>query len=74
MGPREFFEKHPQLYWLALSGPISTAACALVAMRRAGSTREAWCYAALAALTVAQALGLVRIRPSATPGPRTGQG
>jgi hypothetical protein len=64
MGPREFFEKHPQLYRLALFCPISCAGYALVSMRRAGDARRARRYAALAALTSVQAVGFVRLRPS----------
>jgi hypothetical protein len=72
MGPREFFGEHPQLYWLALSGPILTAGCSLVAMCRAGDERQSRRYAALAALSALQAIGLARIRPSGDARPRTG--
>jgi hypothetical protein len=64
MGPREFFEKHPRLYWLALSGPILTAGYSLAALRRAGDPRRSLRYAALAAVTGVHAVGLARIRPS----------
>jgi hypothetical protein len=64
-GPREFFQDHPTLYWLALAGPTLTAAYSLVRMRQAADPRQARRHAALAAVTAAQALGLARIRPSA---------
>jgi hypothetical protein len=65
-GPREFFQDHPTLYWPALAGPILTAAYALVRMRQAADPRQARRHAALAAVTVVQALGLARMRPSAS--------
>jgi hypothetical protein len=71
MGPKEFFGEHPQLYWLALSGPILTAGCSLAAMRRAGDERQSHRYAALAALSAVQTVGLARIRPSGGARPRT---
>jgi membrane protein required for beta-lactamase induction len=72
MGPREFFGKHPRLYWLALAGPILTAGYSLVAMRRAGDTLQARRYAALLAVSAVEALGLARIRPSGDGRPRIG--
>jgi hypothetical protein len=62
MEPREYFTGHPRLYWLALSGPILTAAYSLVAMRRTDDPRSTRRYAALAAVMTVQALGLCRIR------------
>ena len=63
-GPREFFQAHPKLYWLALAGPILTTAHSLVQMRQAADPRQARRYAALAAVTTIQAAWLARIRPS----------
>jgi hypothetical protein len=70
MGPREYFARHPRLFWLALSGPILTAAYSLVAMRRTDDPRSTRRYAALAAVMTVQVLGLSRIRPGSV---RTGR-
>jgi hypothetical protein len=66
MGPGEFFQDHPVLYWLALAAPVLTAAYSLVRMRQAADPRQARRHAALAAVTAAKALALARIRPSAS--------
>jgi hypothetical protein len=63
MGPAEYFEQHPVQYWLALTGPVLTTAYAVAKMRGAANRRQARLYGALAALTAAQAVGLLRIRP-----------
>jgi hypothetical protein len=63
MGPAEYFEQHRVQYWLALAGPFLTTAYALAKRRGAANRRQARLYGALAALTAAQAVGLLRIRP-----------
>jgi hypothetical protein len=65
-GPREFFQSHPTLYRLAVTGPILTVAYSLVRMRPVADPRNARRHAALAAVTAVQGLGLSRIRPSAS--------
>jgi hypothetical protein len=62
MGPAEYFEQHPVQYWLALTGPVLTTAYAVGKMRGAADGRQARRYAALAAVTACQAVGLLRIR------------
>lgn len=62
MGPAEHFQQHPVQYWLALAGPVLTTVYALAKMRGAADRRQARRYAALAAVTAFQAVGLLRIR------------
>jgi hypothetical protein len=61
MGPAEHFQQHPVQYWLALAGPVLTTVYA-VAKMRAADGRQARRYAALAAVTAFQAVGLLRLR------------
>jgi hypothetical protein len=63
VGPAEYFQQHPRRYWLALAGPDLTTGYALARLRRATDRPQALRYAALAALTAVQAVGLARIHP-----------
>ena len=63
MTPDEFFQQHPRLYGVALAGPTLTCGYALARMRDAGDARQVWGYAALAAVTAVQVVGLLRWRP-----------
>ena len=72
MTPEEFFSQHPRLYGLALSGPALTCGYALTKMRGAPDRRQQCRYAALAALTAVQFVGLLRWRPTRPPASTSG--
>jgi hypothetical protein len=71
MTPEEFFQAHPRVYWLALAGPALTAIYASARLSSASEAQQAWGYGALAAVTAAQAIGVVRLRPTRPHPPRT---
>lgn len=63
MSPEDFFELHPRVYGVALAGPTLTCGYALVRARGESDGRQALGYAALAAVTAVQLVGLLRWWP-----------
>lgn len=63
MTPEEFFRRHPWVYGVALAGPTLTCGYSLVRARGASGGRQALGYAALAAVTAVQVVGLLRWWP-----------
>jgi hypothetical protein len=63
MIPEEYFQEHPDRYWLALAGPALTTGYALAKVRSASDAQQAWGYGALAAVCAAQVIGLLRLGP-----------
>ena len=64
MTPAEFFQAHPGVYWLALAGPTLTTIYAATRGRTAADAKQTWGYGALAAVAAAQAIGVLRLRPT----------
>lgn len=63
MDPREYFERHPERFWISLAGATVFLLLSIrrVARSRSGSGKALSCLAALAA--GAQVANLVRMRP-----------